>query len=417
MAIAAALAGGDVAHGAALLAQDQDERPGAPAAVAAGLPGMLIDDQLQPKPVRVISLDAQRLTFVDELGRERRVPLARVVALVLDARPQPRPELPGPLPGLLRLSDGQTFPGDVRPGPAEPDTLSWEHPTLGSMRFKLDVVADVRRPGPGRVVSVGPDQADDVLIAGNGDRLSGFVVAVGDPTIIDTNEGQASLELDRVLALRFAGGTQPAEGLRVWLADGTVAAAQSLDIEPQGRVTLALADGPSGSVDASSLRAVVFDAARLEPLSEREAASFAPAEGRRWTAGPRVSVAEAGPSGEAAVVPLGARDIDLPGPMDVRWDLPKTAKRFTASAALDVRAQPWGDCELLAVVDGKESFRGRLVAGGAPVGISLDLEGARSLELRVLPGKFGPIQDRVILSSALLLVGEPSPSRRETGER
>ena len=51
------------------------------------------------------------------------------------------------------------------------------------------------------------------------------------------------------------------------------------------------------------------------------------------------------------------------------------------------------------------------------VAISLDLEGARSLELRVLPGKFGPIQDRVILSSALLLVGEGQSSRRESGER
>ncbi|MHC4709039.1 MAG: hypothetical protein ACYTA3_01070, partial [Planctomycetota bacterium] len=93
------------------------------------------------------------------------------------------------------------------------------------MEVPLDRIESVTFVGSASVPA--PGDADTLQLA-NGDRLEGFVTALGDPITVEVLNGGGSdlktieLPLDRVVSVRMVTPAQEPSGRRLWLVDGTV---------------------------------------------------------------------------------------------------------------------------------------------------------------------------------------------------
>lgn len=391
-----------------------------------GTGAIVLDEQLAPKRVRLLSIEDGVVVAQDEFGRRRTFERGRLSALIIEP---PRPSHsgldavavagrlrrertdPGVLHGLLVLGDGQRFPGEFLPAPG-PERVAWHTRLFGALDVPIDRVRLARTPGlpgpralpaPGAINALDP--AGDTLVLENADRLRGFVARLGDPTAIETDTGIVEVPLQRVALAQLDTPLTPGAGPRVWLADGTVAALIGLSWSVDRPASLRLLDGPAGSIDWSLVRAVVFDTARVRPLSALARTEVTPDASRRFTQPVELRVPADAPEAAEGLVPLDAMDLVLPGPMSLSVELPEGTARLAATARLDAGTGPWGDCELVVSVDGREIARSRLQSGAPPTSLNLPIEGRR-LTLQTVPGAYGPILDRVVLERPLLLVSQ-----------
>jgi hypothetical protein len=164
-----------------------------------------------------------------------------------------------------------------------------------------------------------------------------------------------------------------------------------------------LAKQPTASLDANDLRAVCFDAGSLRALSSAPYTVTDSKQGtmpRRWI--PPLKIADTHGS------PLGAADIEIPGPMSVEWTLPAGSARLGTTVELPPSARVWGDCELIieGVAGSKASQLSKVhLSGSTPsADVSVPLAGAGRLRMTIDPGPSGPIQDRVVLRRPVVLV-------------
>ncbi|TVQ33376.1 MAG: hypothetical protein EA376_02455 [Phycisphaeraceae bacterium] len=376
---------------------------------------VLVDRELEMRTIRLLSLTSDAIVYEDEQGRRRQATVGGFVALLPTApaygsRPRSADAFDHDAsPGSIELIDGQRFPGEHAPTGGDEEMVVWTHPVFGRVSVALDRVAEVvldagvhrqlRAERAGRPRS---ELVNDELLLINGDTLSGFVISLGDPIEIEIDGAVVSLAPERVASVRLAGTDEPMSGLVVWLEDGSVAVVTSMERGAEGAISLRLATGQSAGVPIESVRAMAFDAGRIRAL-----ASYAPVEekpiGRRvLLSGVRSLV-----NPLDAPVELNAPDIEFPGPMEARWLLPGGVRRFAAIAELPLDAQPWGDCELVIKIDGEEKLRERLWSGSPRLEFSLPFEvsdRAREMIVIVDPGRYGPVNDRVILRRPLLLV-------------
>jgi len=230
--------------------------------------------------------------------------------------------------------------------------------------------------------------------------MSGFLSQVGDDITLETDSGVVHIERKRIAGIRLSNEPVDPRGARLWLSDGTVAPLNSIEIDPSGTVQVRLIDGQTQSYYWSPIQGIMFDAARLKPLSSLAPQSQEASGNRRFA--PTIELrASRGTVGPAPA--LDAWDVVIPGPMVIRYALVEGTRRFGASAQLDVGTEPWGDCEFVVRVDGVEVKRARLWSGSGAVAFNVETPG-RVLEIEVEPGLYGPINDRVVLSRPLLLV-------------
>ena len=374
----------------------------------------LLDEDLVSRPVRLLSLDEKRLEFVDEHDRRRTLPRSRILALLPVTAPVVAPvawsSVPLPLPGELRLVDGQRFPGDLVGGAADAERVLWALPGLERVEFQIERVSAFVRPRPANSPELVRGPVDqDVLLLTNGDRLSGFLARMNGVARLEPDDGDPiEVELGRIVGAVLANRARPASGVRVWLDDGTVANVSRLELGAGGRLGLAIEAGVSGSFEFSSLRAVVFDGSRLAALATLAPERWSPTGERRW-APPVRELRPPAARGALAVVPLDAPDLLLPGPMSVSYALPSGVRRIAAVVRLDDASPPWGDCEFIVRLDGREVVRKRLSGEGEPFLMNIELSG-RELTLVVEEGRFGPVKDWVVLERPLLLLS-PSEDR------
>lgn len=390
-----------------------------PAPVAAAQSGetrILLDRDLRAREIQVLSVTGDSIKYLDQQGRLRHAGVAGFVAMVpadgnddrADAE-QRLQQARGVSPGFIELTDGQRFPGELTPTGAEEDTVAWSHPAFGDVRFTLEQVARVvldravfeGMSGASEIEGDAP--VEDVLLLANGDRLDGFILSLGDPIEIETDGLVQSIPQDRVAAVRLANPASPLKGMVVWLDDGSVAVVASLDAEARRGVRLRLPSGADAETSLESLRAVAFSAGRLSPLASLDVVDQRPIDRRRLLSpvGPAPDMPEGAPPA------LRAPDLLIPGPMIVRYQLPEGARRFGAVAEMPLDALPWGDCELIVEIDGREELRIRLNDRRTRREFSIAIDpalGAQTLSIRLLPGAHGPVNDRIILRRPLLLV-------------
>ena len=301
--------------------------------------------------------------------------------------------------GVLRLADGQQFPGEALSG-AEPadDVLVWNHAWLGRMEIGLDQIESVvfARGAP-----LGSSNRADVLLLANGDRLEGFVTALGDPVGIEvrTSGGWQVLQipLDRVASVRLATGPKPPVGWRLWLTDGTVIDAPGALLDQEGLVhVIGPRFGPEQEPDAvrlAEVAAILFD-----PEAMRALAALAPTR----VTGPPTRYLVPAPEVLDEWAALGLARIELRGPLTVQYTLPAGRWLFTATVELPAQARAWGDCELV-IRDGRnEVARKRLNSKQPTATLAVSLN-SRELTIEVTEGANGPIHDHVVLRRAMLL--------------
>jgi hypothetical protein len=101
--------------------------------------------------------------------------------------------------------------------------------------------------------------------------------------------------------------------------------------------------------------------------------------------------------------PLGPGAIEFRGPLAVRYDLPAGCRRFAAEAMLPRSGRGWGDFELVLRCGDEEVYRQRINGNQPTDAINVPIAG-RSLTIELTEGDHGPIQDRLVLRRALLLI-------------
>lgn len=397
---------------------------------ARGWPAMLIDDQLEPRLISLVGIEGDAVIFMDDAGRRRTAIVDTLMALLpAPTRAEParvplpsgarddsirprttREQATGAPPaaprGVIELIDGQRFPGEIVPTSGEEESIVWNHPAFGNIAMPLERVArlfrDTLDPVLTRSARTAATQTQDELLLANGDRVRGFIIGLADPAQIETDGRVVEIPAERITGALFANDPAAMSGLIVWLADGTVASLDSVVTLSGNELALTLPGGQSATYEIDDLRAISFESERLAPLS-----SLVPA--RQEAIGSRLYVTpiqrrpSADDEGSSGVSALDAQDVVLPGPMLVEYRLPRGAVRFAGIAALDEGSAPWGDCEFVVAVDGREQFRTRLVAGREPVPFNLRIRGD-VLTIAVEPGNYGPIRDRVVIRRPLLAV-------------
>jgi hypothetical protein len=358
---------------------------------------LLIRRDRQVEAVGIAEIGERTMVVGDRDRGWTRIDLSQCVALV---HVEALPALPRA--GLLRLGDGQRFPGEALSGArAAEDLFVWNHTSwLGRMEVALERIESVSFvPG----AAVPHPQRGDALLLANGDRIDGFVTALGDPIVIETGDPAAGggeiveVPLERAVAVRLSPPPRPASGRRLWLADGTVMDVTGLVVGDDGLVRIA--GGPFGTepllrpIGLSSLLAVQFDRGGLTPL-----AALRPQE----VSGPSTRYRVPPPATLDELAPLGLSRISLCGPLSVRYRLPWSPAHLSAEARLAETARAWGDCELVVRDGRREAMRVRLNGSSPHAVLAIDLAGP-TFEMEVTEGAHGPIQDHVVLHRAMLL--------------
>jgi len=376
-----------------------------------GVDRVLIDRGLDEQDVVVLRLGDGMIVYDDELGLRRHEPTDLYLAMI-DQDPPPAPPVED---GVLELVTGERLLGRVAARQRVDDegqtseALWWRRLGRDPVRVPLDLIDRVVLDPSAHLE---PEPASDVVLLRNGDTLRGFVESIGATVSVDTGAAPGEVALDAVAIIDLANPPEPFDGMVAWLDDGSVLGVTSLSPGDGGTVRLLdareapdeteAADVLAEDVPLDRLSGVEFAPGSLRTLGSITPESWAPAPGRRWSE----------PLGVRADAALGLSDIDLPGPMTVRWIIPAGATRFATTGELPEGMRTWGDCDLVVAVESRsgevELARHRLNAASPVARINAELpapgEARRRLRITLEPGAYGPIQDRVTLRRPMLLV-------------
>ncbi|MBL8759767.1 MAG: hypothetical protein JNL50_00550 [Phycisphaerae bacterium] len=377
---------------------------------------VLIDRALSRSTVRVTGFAGASVSYVMgeawPSGTVRTRQLSDVAAIV-GAGERPEPARAGTV--VVELVDGTRLLGTLEPT-GDPDRGEVRGTAIGTVPLGLDhlsrLVFDDGAAGSAGGSGSAPSDSDVVELA-NGDRLEGLVVSLFPLVVEDVRDAGKKTELsaDRVRRVVMSNARREGGHSRVWLRDGSIVNIETF-VKGEGGVLAGRAsvsgmpvDGPGPSLVVAPERvlALVMSGTELVALSDVAVAAYRPGMGRRWAPGPSVvgGVAGGGVSGGGA---LGG-DIELCGPMTAEWELPKGAARFSAGVELAAGARALGECTLVVEWGGKEIARLELGGERWSGEVVAALEGGPGrLVMRVESGGRGPVQNRVVLRQAMVLM-------------
>ncbi len=385
----------------------------------ADLPVRMTGRDLGVKRVALVELDETSAVVRGSDHRPARVALDALLAVAADhAVP---PTLPHPGPGapsglvFVELVDGQRLAVEIEAGDAD-DALACVAVGFGPARLPLERVARVVRPGGGWHA---PTPAADTVLLTNGDRLTGFVSAIGPVVSVEGEDGAVSeVPFDRVREVLLANPAEPQPGLLVTDDMGVTLLARALRVDSDGLVTISTAPAPLG-VDSAGEDRVAYDrpGARLLGVRVRaegsgvlaiaslEPRAVRPTGDRRWTPAPEAT------DPDGPVLPVG--DVRMPAPGEAVYDLPPgvRAARFACAVRADAPG-PWTDCvaSVHAETAGGERVllgEARVTASTSEISVAADLpDGVRAIVLRVDPGRYGAVQDSVVFAAPRLRVAD-----------
>lgn len=413
---------------------------------------------------RVVGLDPTHWTIESritparpESGSVVRIERSRIVAGIvqrLSIEPYPASHFDpwGPVPpyveplssAMLELVDGQRLPGTYQVGP---EGAAWDHRWIGVFPIVTDRIASIRFL-PSTVIRRPSDS--DLVVLSNGDRINGFIEALGTEIVLDaagspgaSNPGEVvdagsddggardpskddsprgssvrRIPVDRVAAVAFA-AIESAETppLLVWTMDGSVVGARELAFDDASGWSFSLTDRVLAGVrqrsTADNMAAdpvgFVCDTGRFVPLATLGRPRIGKPEGAVHH-----GLADACRIGPMEQVSLGLASVELAGPVIAefrRSDAASVAKvrPFVFSALVRLAEPAPLDAAVEVTVDlGAGAMRRfrldaatpveRLTIVGAPVGapqVTITLDDAGN----------GPIGDRVVFERAVFVQG------------
>jgi hypothetical protein len=390
------------------------------AAAVMAEPVVVVDGSLKTTVGELVSL-RERTAVMNVAGKE--VTVTGAAALVAAASWRPERQWPG-LPNgeaaedvssktMVVLTDGSRLRGDLLAGKG--DSLVLAHKLLGKVEFPLD---SLRLLTMGGAVEGGggtrSGKSDSVRLL-NGDRIEGFIESIGPAkkegegdkgglaVTVERDKTKTAVPLDRVASVSLQGGGVKKAAKTVWLAGGEKTGAAEVSVE-KGEARLVRVKGsPAVSIKPAEIEGVVIEPGVLTPLAGCAV---------------RGSV-ETGPEQT-----LGTRDLTIPEPGRVSWELPKGgggARRISGWAVLPEECRTWGDCTVTVAV-GVDAGAGSAqkvvefaLSGAAPVvKIDQELPAATTgawLIVTVGEGKNGPVQDQVVLRRVLIGMGGGAESK------
>ncbi|MCA9303063.1 MAG: hypothetical protein KC996_02970 [Phycisphaerales bacterium] len=373
----------------------------------------IITDNLQPIPMHFGSVNsANGITAFDRDGQQHAFEPDSYYALSFSqTRWSPSTagsrELAGTL--FIGLTDGQRIRASIQPSD-DPETLVVERKDGIRASLPIDRIRYIARtvPEPAQQSTA----SDDTLVLTNGDILTGFLVEIGTTFTIETPTGNLVIPVDRIERATIQNPPVHTPGTYIHTTQGERLRVQSFAADSEHNLTLTPSDPmyaqqptPLFSLDYGLL-AVEYKRAEsyiTNPMLA-DPIRITPTGDRSWTRSP---ITEHGSW-------MGAErtTIELPAPVAVRWSVPHNATKFSAAVNADWRLWTDNESSLLAITaDGSEHtlWSMRMKPETPMVDILVDLPtNTTAIELRVEPGEYGPIQDRVWLRSTLLFV-EGSP--------
>lgn len=420
----------------------------------------VIDRSLLSRVVDAVEWNADSLTTRNDEGALQATRLDGVLAVVaLDTNARwKRPsadEIAGGTPVVIELVDGQRFIGSIGP---------WDSTELSIAAAAADPAFTPAPGGPpaapseslamlargatpraipleriGRIVLdpwrrlVARSESwdaptDDELIYQNGDRARGFLVTIADGSIVfDTGSGERTIPTDRVAEIRLGNQTTPHHGVRTWYQTGEIR--NEPPIRSASEPAIGSANGPAGldqaerdpstetkqsaPLEASEISAAWLDRRVRIPLADVELIAAEPGAARRWSRGPVAG------SGWAA--PLGAADIEIDGPQHTRWRVPPGSSAFSARVVLgatiespDAPPGPWADAIFRISIETDteivELGSWHLSPSQSAVFVRVELPDPaaprRALIIDLLEGRYGPIQDNVLIRRPFMIGAE-----------
>jgi hypothetical protein len=360
---------------------------------AAGSTHVLLTQDRAPFAVTLVSLDGFALRYTDEFGMSGVVPLQSIEALL--PATHGAPSLEGK--SVLQLVDGQRFPGTLSGSALQQDTFQWQHDGFGTFSVSMDNVEAIIFEQSAHLPVGTP--SEDTLMLTNGDKLTGFILELSTQITLETpDSGKVVLDSDKVSWLRVANEPQILDGIVVWLADGTVA--HLIDIKQAGTGTVELTRNASASmvVPTQNIVAMMMSAENLTPLAAILPKHQQPIGRPRLLEPLRLASTPETMYDSSLIIP----DLVFPGPMQVDWDLPHTDAIFCVAFELPESSAPWGDCQVVVSVDGIEIERLHLRNDSNTAELQIPIRG-ESLQIRIEPGAYGPIQDTVYMRHPVLL--------------
>ncbi|MCC5823842.1 MAG: hypothetical protein LAT64_08845 [Phycisphaerales bacterium] len=367
----------------------------------------------------LVELDDANAVLRRPDGRTERVALGALLGLSAGARPG-LPEIQGittpPNRLFIELTDAQRLLIDIAES-EDPDAIVGPVVGLGPGRIPLDRVARVARPGASWYA---PTPDTDLVLLTNGDRLTGFVGAIGPVVLVETDAGAVTeIPLDRVAEIRLANPPERTPGMIVTDDRGVALRPRTLGIDAAGVLQLTVDPGPLG-VDSRGEDAIAYarSGARMvglrmltasgetaRALASARPGAVRPTGDRRWTPDPRPTTAD------DPALALG--DIHMPAPAEAVYpvDPGVRATRF-ASGVRATAPGPWTDCIVRVHAETRPGERvllaeHRITRDRAHAEIAANLPaGVRAIILEVDPGRYGAVQDAVTFEAPRLLVRE-----------
>ncbi|MCC5786019.1 MAG: hypothetical protein JJU33_04880 [Phycisphaerales bacterium] len=385
------------------------------AGVCPGGPYILVDTDLNESAVELVQVRDSGLLVRDESSR--RVPMERFVAILRDVPGDSRA-----VGGVVQLADGQRLVSEGAPlGRGESIRVLLR--SRAEVIVPLESVGWMRLPGAGDLpASAAPpetDPFDDTVVLANNDTLRGFVLGIDGETLrIEAETGVRSVSLSEIAWVVLSTPQADRRGPMLWLSDGSVLSAATLESESPTELTITLRgiDPSTASQEASAagtlrvqrdeVLALLPDPGRVVSLARLEGVSVRPLGDRRWAPAPQ------SPDRDGAFGDLAS--VTLSGPVEARWPLPNGARRFGATIETPPEARAWADSEVVILATrgrGEEAMplaRLKLSQRSEPQRISVGLPSGRDRELivRVESGRYGPVHAGAVLRRAVLLLGD-----------
>lgn len=379
---------------------------GAAESVGAAEPPLAVPVDGEPFPAELTAVDASWQVTFSAGGTQRTLPAADLVAWGTC-----RPWESG---SALLLSDGSLIAAEVLE--ADKQRVAAESELFGTVKLPLESVAGIIFAPPAernaRDLLVDQitraDHSGDRLRLVNGDELAGRVDSIRHSVVrLDTDVGPLEVKTERVTAVVFDPDlrrrAQPTglHALAGW-RDGSRLLAQQLATVDGG---LRLTDS-GGMVWTGPVQELVF----LQPLGGRAVyLSDLKPEGYRhvpfldlsWPFQADRNVKGGMLRAGGQVYPKG---LGMHSAAQLSYGLGEPFRRFQAEAAIDDQTEGLGSVRLRVLVDGREKYASPMIRGGTPpVPVSVDMAGAKRLELVVEYGERADQMDHVDWINARLI--------------
>ena len=333
----------------------------------------------------------------------------------------------GPTPGGKLTPVDKSSPTDKSPPAGKPesdvvaegdDSIRWQHPTLGTLSFKLEQVrrwsVDQQPWAPAAL----PER--DALLLANGDKLEGFVAGL----VGNTNNSRAELAVklepasgdpvllpvQRLRSMLLSGApTLAAIGAaRLILADGTDVQVGPMQPLVGGKLKTHLLASTSPEsvvrIDAPLLVGFSPSARTLIDLAATLAAPVPPAsptnpEGAAKSEGLAKPAIMATQLLRTEPADLIAGSIDMPGWCVAVMTVPTDAKRIGMQVVVPEACRIFAECTLTVTLAGKLLDTRVLTAKDPVAELNIPVSGGGELRITLAdgPAASGPVHDRVVL--------------------